>query len=123
MTDIASDPFGDSSPVEKWTCPIQGCEQTAALFEACDAHRPLYPPALLKAAADSFDYALRLVTGEVVYFAECTLYEDWVHLTTPAYEHGPGAEDQAPRLPIPAGRGLDVRREHIVWSADAPFGS
>ena len=36
----------------------------------CESCRYLYPPALLKAAGDYFDYALRLSTGEIIRFVQ-----------------------------------------------------
>jgi hypothetical protein len=106
-------------------CAVVGCDATVAPSgEVCALHEGTYPPALVKAACDPFDYALRLVTGEVVYFGTCQLHGDWVHVQGLCADddrrhspHGPGD------LPIGGDRGVHIRVEHIVWCADAPNGS
>lgn len=91
-----------------------------------------YPPALAKACWDSFDYALMLRSGMVVYFREATpVSSAWVtlrevHAVMPANKFRPdkypdptfcrGSESVFPR-------GLDVRVDDIAWVADAPHGS
>lgn len=80
-----------------------------------------WPPALVKAIGDPFDYALRLTTGEVWRFREATyLSPDWVRIEE--FDDSNTADDQA--LPVmPFHRGVDVRVSEIVWVADAPHGS
>ena len=80
-----------------------------------------YPPALAKACEDSFDYALGLVGGEVIFFARAEpINETWVHLDD--VTRGPTAlRDDNQQATFD--RGLDVRLDSIVWVADAPHGS
>jgi hypothetical protein len=83
-----------------------------------------YPPALVKACEDPFDYALKLRTGELWYFNEATpINREWVSINTvEAFGHS----DEASRLETkrpPFDRGVDVRVSDIVWVADAPHGS
>ena len=76
--------------------------------------------ALAKACIDEFDYALKLRTGEVVYFEFArVLNKEWVHLTLKPREDQPTAN----RIAYPADRGVDVRLSDIVWVMDAPNGS
>ena len=88
-----------------------------------------WPPALVKAVDDPFDYAIGLKDGTVIFFEyaiSCGGNHEWVtlrfqriHDGTPAYQrsfnktHGIGGND----------RGLQVRVSEIVWAADAPYGS
>jgi len=97
--------------------------------------RHFLPPALAKACNDPFDYALRLVTGEVIFFNEAELHGQWVHLKgcgvhsandgslRAHHRNNTYGHDDEYALPIEAARGLDVRIDHIVWCADAPDGS
>jgi hypothetical protein len=79
-----------------------------------------YPPSLIKASTDPFDYALGLRTGEVIRFHTCVLGPEWVHIVTQdAYSPQP---DRC-ALPYPMDRGVDVRLSDIAWCADAPEGS
>jgi hypothetical protein len=91
-----------------------------------------YSPALAKACWDSFDYAMMLRSGTVVYFREArpvsaawvTLKE--IHAVMPSSKFRP---DVYPKPMFCRGdetvfpRGLDVRVDDIVWIADAPHGS
>lgn len=80
-----------------------------------------YPPALVKACEDQFDYRLRLRTGELIRFSEAEpVSPEWVHLNTANLYKVPPSMDEG-RLDCP--RGLDVRLDAIVWVQDAPFGS
>jgi hypothetical protein len=75
-----------------------------------------YAPSLLKATEDSFEYALKLTTGEVIFFAEAIIYGNYIRLI--------GVKDFiTDKREIDAGRGLDVRADQIVWCVDAPEGS
>ena len=90
----------------------------------CESCRYLYPPALLKAAGDYFDYALRLSTGEIIRFRSAKIHGDYATL----YGGDGGYEAQSllkdnPSLPFSFDRGIDVRVSEIVWCADAPNGS
>jgi hypothetical protein len=88
-----------------------------------------WPPALAKATHDSYDYAIGLKDGTVIFFeraTSCGGNHEWVslwfqslHDGTTAYHrsfnktHGIGGND----------RGLEVRVSEIVWASDAPYGS
>lgn len=77
-------------------------------------------PALAKAVEDEFDYALKLKSGEVIRFTLATLNpHGWITL------HGVTRDDMTTghSLPYPAGRGVDVRLDEILWVMDAPCGS
>lgn len=87
---------------------------------ACPACEQRYPDALLKAVRDPFDYALRLVTGEVVRFHQADIKRGWAWLQGSAYE---GSDGGVQGLKHPCDRGVWVRIEHVVWVADAPEGS
>jgi hypothetical protein len=81
--------------------------------QVCTLCRQHYPPSLLKATVDCFDYALKLRTGEILYFASATISGDYATL-----------ESQDPfSASNPCPRGIDVRVDQIVWCADAPKGS
>ena len=80
-----------------------------------------YPPSLRKATEDTFDYALRLTTGEIIRFQYAELHGDYVTLHAGDGPDGKGFESSALRHPCP--RGIDVRVDQIVWCADAPEGS
>lgn len=105
-------------------CVVCDCREIAVGPHggACEQHARRFPPALLKAAGDPFDYALRLVTGEIVYFNECDLYDGWAHVSAFDDDLRKSWHGTTP-FEIKADRGLDVRLEHIVWVADAPWGS
>lgn len=92
----------------------------------CERCEWRYPPALLKALIDSFDYALKLRTGEIFRFQEATLHGEWLHLRTGESREGNDFRryggNKVP-YPYPFDRGVDVRVADIVWIADAPEGS
>ena len=76
--------------------------------------------ALAKACQDPFDYAMKLRTGEVIYFSFAkVLNKEWVHLDIKPMNEQPLAN----RIAYPAHRGVDVRLSDIVWVMDAPRGS
>jgi len=87
-----------------------------------------YPAALIKATGDEFEYALKLSTGEVFFFASAKIEGESVHLELARYPR-----DQAdivavgcappPLRPCLFARGVDVRARDIVWCCDAPFDS
>lgn len=76
--------------------------------------------ALAKACEDPFDYALKLKTGEVIYFHQASiLNKEWIHLSLLPYDDQPSVG----RIAYKADRGVDVRMSEIVWVMDAPNGS
>ena len=76
--------------------------------------------ALAKACQDSFDYAMKLRTGEVINFSFArVLNKEWVHLYIKPMDEQPREN----RIAYPADRGVDVRLADIVWVMDAPLGS
>jgi hypothetical protein len=75
-------------------------------------------PALAKACGDSFNYALKLRTGEVIMFQGAELVGDkWVHLSGVDTSE----PDEGSKLPFPARRGIDVRLSEIMWVMDGPY--
>jgi hypothetical protein len=107
-------------------CRVRGCTRIAGGPHdecLCAEHCRVFPPALAKAASDPFMYAIGLVTGEVVYFHMCVLWDGgWVTLHPESDIDGflPGHGQD---FRVRAQRGLDVRVDHVVWCADAPDGS
>jgi pyruvate/2-oxoacid:ferredoxin oxidoreductase beta subunit len=85
----------------------------------CEACCRRYPPALLKACYDPFDYALQLSTGHVIRFHEARIHGDYVTLFGDGGPEDQGVAGLAHGCP----RGVDVRVDAIVWCADAPDGS
>lgn len=85
----------------------------------CPPCRLKYPPSLLKACYDTFDYALRLRTGEVLFFESATIHGDFVTLELSDNSMGQHEDDRRCLFD----RGLDIRASEIVWCADAPDGS
>lgn len=108
--------------LENHVCPSCGNSRGGRVSE-CERQ---YPPALLKACYDPFDYALKLRTGEVIRFHEATIHGEYATLAadgtfnpTRMGMENPNCE----RLAYPCPRGVDVRIADIVWCADAPEGS
>src|SRR6516164_3065130 len=84
----------------------------------CDSCSRFYPPSLLKAASDFFDYALRLSSGEIIRFRSADIHGDYVTLYGGDGSHCSGSLadcGQDPALPFIFDRGLDVRLSEIVW--------
>ncbi len=76
--------------------------------------------ALAKACQDEFDYALRLRTGEVIYFSSAEVIgSGWVNIILKPMDEQPKQN----RVAYPADRGMDIRISDIVWVMDAPNGS
>jgi hypothetical protein len=77
--------------------------------------------ALAKACVDcSFDYAVRLRTGDVIMFVGAEIINsEWIHLDVAEWLDQPKSNG----LAYPAKRGIDVRIADIVWVMDAPEGS
>jgi hypothetical protein len=91
----------------------------------CQKCAGLYPPSLLKAAEDYFEYALRLQTGEIIFFRQAEIHGNYVRLHM---DGEPKCDSQCftddnPTLPFIFARGIDIRLQSIVWCADAPNGS
>lgn len=81
-------------------------------------HLRSWPPALVKALGDPFEYAIGLRDGTVLRFEQATdLGHGWCRLFL--MEHGEYARARC----FPCPRGVDVRVADIVWAADAPMGS
>lgn len=111
-------------------CAVQNCSLDAIGdgIYVCGIHVHAYPPSLVKAAGDYFDYALQLSNGTVLTFRRATLHGVYATLHNDegaAYPTTAGktwTEDKFP-LAYPCPRGVDVRISEIVWCADAPEGS
>lgn len=72
-----------------------------------------YPPALLKATEDPFNYILKLKTGEVIVFQSAiAVTNDWVILEKIDYEASTIGQSRL------FSKGLNVRVSEIVWCAD-----
>lgn len=101
---------------------VQGTEygEDSAICPEC---RHFYPPSLLKAEQDQFDYALRLSTGEIIRFESASFHGDYVRLHASLPNGDECFTDKNPELPFRFARGIDVRLSEIVWCADAPQGS
>lgn len=111
-------------------CPMcgAGCAaepNSSRLLAACSACLEKYPADLIKACSDPFDYALRLRTGEMIFFEYATVTGgDWVLIRGIREIEWP-KEPQLTRCLYPPTfeRGVSVRLSEIVWIADAPHGS
>lgn len=88
----------------------------------CRSCERRYPPSLLKAVSDPFDYVLRLRTGELIYFETAAILGEWVTLTLKENSRTMEPSTMGKDC-LPCPRGLDVRVRDIVWCADAPMGS
>ena len=82
--------------------------------KVCKECERKYPPSLVKACTDHFDYALCLSTGHVVRFTHAQISGEYCTI------HG---DDIGLVLKYPCPRGVDIRVADIVWCADAPTGS
>lgn len=73
---------------------------------------------LVKSTMDSFDYLIRLRTGELIRYSEAKIVsQGWLHLEGARLDTG--RQDDGEKFP----RGIDVRVDDIVWAKDAPYGS
>ena len=89
----------------------------------CGCCAKKYPPSLLKACCDPFDYALGLRDGKVLFFNKASINGEWVfiHLNWDGDNH---QEHFNPEIfGYPMCRGIDIRLDQIIWCADAPTGS
>lgn len=86
-----------------------------------------WPDALIKATFDSFEYALMLKTGAVLYFTDATPICDgsWVALTLDRVHCEVPDTWSSSSVCVPPffERGIEVRVSEIVWVADCPYGS
>ncbi len=107
-------------------------QEHLAAYEADAAHvcrtcALTVPPSLMKAATDTFDYALGLRSGHILRFEFCRFHGAWVHVTLSDTLDVPYQLERrgGPRLgtSYTFDRGVDVRLDEIVWCADAPQGS
>lgn len=99
----------------KRTCPV--CDATLRQEGQtwCNECRIIYPWPLLKATMNNWTFYAKLVTGEVVSFAEARIKGDWVTLMDVTMVH----HDSPVRLDaIILGRGMVVQLNHIVWCSD-----
>ena len=80
--------------------------------------------ALAKSCCDPFDYALKLKTGEIIFFESAKVVsKDWLHLNLNDLHSDNQQTEKLNKLQLPGERGVDVRISEIVWVMDAPFGS
>ncbi len=123
MTDIQADPFGEKSEREVARCCAckKGLTVDGPEGLACPACIERYPPSLLKACCDEFEYACKLTSGEIVYFTRATISGEYCTLGGLDASKQLSYTDQ--KLPHSFPRGLDVRVSGILWCADAPNGS
>lgn len=104
---------------------ITNLEQEAGLAREAEyqtlKHKWLWPDVLLKACDDTFDYRLRLRTGEQIHFSNAEIVNhEWVRLKCDndvihSLAHNGMGEDLSFHY---FGRGLEVRVADIVWIAD-----
>ncbi len=103
-------------------CGIETEGEVGSPAWACPDCEKLYPPSLIKAAADDFSYALGLEDGTRITFGRVDFHGEWVTLW--GDEHS--QYEQVFNPPVYGfrfSRGLDVRLDTITWCADAPMGS
>lgn len=104
--------------IRLFTCQECGAtiDRNAVEQPFCRACARTYPPALIKASNDPFDYACRLRTGEIICFRSATIQGNFVTLEI-------NQDNQGGPLPFSFDRGIEVQVSDIVWCADAPNGS
>ena len=85
--------------------------------------RKIGSKALVKSLCDPFSYAIKLRTGEIIYYEEARIIKprkEFLHLRGAKWDDETHEkswhEEEFPR-------GIDVRISDIVWVKDAPFGS
>lgn len=83
-----------------------------------------WPPSLVKAIDDEFDYGLQLRNGAIIYFTRAEyVSDDWVRVF-PLDEVEDAGRTPFDRPPLQySRRGVEVRVSAIEWVADAPGGS
>lgn len=88
-----------------------------------------WPPALIKAVNDPFDYALKLKDGSLIFFEYVVPIgrgNEWVSIYFQDIHKGGDVWEWSFNHRFRIGgndRGLQVRVSEIVWVADAPYGS
>lgn len=118
----------DLSQAEKEMAEAEASERRLAETERA-LSKAGWPQPLIKAVSDSFDYALQLRNGMVIYFESAAPDEadGWVLLKgiRSQYPEGgsEGVSTYRPELVPVFERGVAVRLVDIVWVADAPWGS
>lgn len=111
----------------------EGCMQCgepttteAAWGNWCDWCLAKYGHHLLKSTIDEFEYAIRLVSGDLIYYNQATIAGDWVTIEAENIVPRKGflsVSEAPPTANPPLERGLQIRLDAIAWVADAPFGS
>lgn len=91
--------------------------------EACTECSRIYPPSLIKACFDEFDYALGLKDGRILRISHAKVYGDWVRVWGQEYVGDEHCFEKDKEFPFSCPRGLDIKFDDIVWFADAPDGS
>lgn len=123
MPEIQDDPFGEKS--ERQVARCCACKKALTIHDpdgfVCPECTRRYPPSLLKACCDDFEYVCKLTSGEVIYFTKATISGEYCTLEGLESSKQLSYTDQ--KLPHPFPRGLDVRVSGILWCADAPNGS
>ena len=77
-----------------------------------------YPPALLQACSDSFDFALGFKNGTFFVFESArAINEEWVHIDGICYQTAMEMKH------VVLDRGVDIRVSDIAWCCAAPRGS
>lgn len=98
--------FSEKMELERKTKILESILGSEALAKAC--------------YDDSFDYALKLRTGEVVRFIGAKLLNrEWINIELPQDKRW----NTPNPFPFSADRGVDIRISDIVWVMDAPNGS
>jgi len=93
-----------------------GTRKTVVTDTICDNCAQRYPDSLVKAHFDHFRYALKLITGETLFFTDADILGDYATLTL---DKSPGSDDG---FELNAPRGVDVRIDQIVWCIDTGNG-
>jgi hypothetical protein len=106
-------------------CPIYDAKEQVYLSPIeLAAQEYGYPPALAKACCDYFENALKLRTGEVIFYTKAEpINKDWIFID--------GIDDQTLSLQNKSSglpdvgfhRGMEIKISEIIWCADAPNGS
>jgi hypothetical protein len=91
--------------------------------QICPECLPEYPPSLLKALMDPFEYALKLRSGEIYFFISARVNGRFVTLELDDDPRAPFEETGIARPVLEFPRGVDVRLSDFVWCADSPSGS
>ncbi len=102
------------------SCPGCGFPYNSDSGFGCRDCLRKYGPALIKAAVDYFDYAVKLRTGETLFFHTAELHGDWVLLLD---ENESAEQTWEQTIGVRSPRGLCVHLDAIVWASDAPWGS